>query len=450
MHDAVNLLAATDHEAELTALVGDILSRARHCGADAAEVSASEAAGLSVTVRMGELETVEFNRDRGFGITVYIGNRKGSASTSDSTSDAIEATVLAACNIARYSEPDPYHGLADAALMARHLPPLDLDHPWSPSVADAEALALEAEAAARAFDRRITNSDGASVASQRGCAVYGNTHGFIGSHIGTRHSISCGVIAADAQTKQRDHHYSVARRVDDLDGAAAIGREAARRAVARLGTRTVATGRFPVLFDAEVAGGLIGHVIAALSGGALYRRSSFLTDSLGRQLLPAEYAIVERPLLPCAPGSAAFDGDGVATFEKAFVDAGQVASYVLGSYSARRLGLVSTGNAGGVHNVRIEGPTQPQTELLRSMREGLLVTELIGQGINLVTGDYSRGVAGFWISGGEIAFPVDEVTVAGNLADIYAGIIGLGDDPDRRGNIVSGSLLIDAMTVGAG
>jgi PmbA protein len=450
MHDAVNLVAATDHETELKTLVGDILARARHCGADAAEVSASEAAGLSVTVRMGELETVEFNRDRGFGITVYVGQRKGSASTSDTTSDAIEATVLAACNIARYSEPDQCHGLADASLMARHLPALDLDHPWSPTVADAEALALEAEAAARAFDRRITNSDGASVASQRGCAVYGNTHGFIGSHIGTRHSISCGVIAADANTKQRDHHYSIARCVDDLDAAAAVGREAARRACARLGVGPVATGRYPVLFSAEVAISLVGHVIAALSGGALYRNASFLTDSLGRQLLPAGYAIVERPLRPGAPGSAAFDGDGVATFDKAFVEDGRVASYVLGSYSARRLGLTTTGNAGGVHNVRVEAPSQSATELRRGMRQGLLVTELIGQGVNLVTGDYSRGVAGFWIIDGEIAYPVEELTIAGNLTDMYAGIIGIGDDLDRRGNVVSGSLLIDAMTVAAG
>jgi PmbA protein len=450
MQDAVNLVAATDHEAELRQLVGEILARAQHAGADAAEVSASEAAGLSVTVRMGELETVEFNRDRGFGITVYIGNRKGSASTSDTTPGAIEATVLAACNIARYSEPDPCHGLADAALMARHLPALDLDHPWSPSVAGAEALALEAEAAARGYDRRVTNSDGASVATQRGCSVYGNTHGFLGSHIGTRHSISCGVIAADANGKQRDHHYSIARRVDDLEDAAAIGREAARRACARLGARRVATGRYSVLFGAEVAASLVGHVIAALSGGALYRKASFLTDSLGRQLLPSGYSIVERPLLPGGVGSAAFDGDGVATYPKAFVDDGMVASYVLGSYSARRLGLTTTGNAGGVHNIAIEGPERPIAEMLAGVQCGLLVTEFMGQGVNLVTGDYSRGVAGFWIEAGEIAFPVEELTVAGNLAEIYRGIVGMGDDPDRRGNVVAPTLAIDAMTIAAG
>lgn len=447
MDDVVNLVTATDHENELKALVSDILDRARRSGADAAEVSASEDAGLSVTVRLGELESVEFNRDRGFGITVYVGKRKGSASTSDTTPEAVEATVLAACNIARFTEEDAFHGLADSALMARVLPALDLDHPWTPAVADVEAAAREAETAAREYDRRITNSDGASVATQRGCSVYGNSHGFLGTHIGTRHSISCGVIAEDAKGKQREHYYSIARRVDDLEAGSRVGAEAARRAVSRLGARKVSTGRFPVLFAAEVAGGLIGHLIAALSGGSLYRNASFLTNSLGRKLLPDAFSVTERPLLIGAPGSAAFDGDGVATYEKAFIDRGHVASYVLGSYSARRLGLSTTANAGGVHNVWVDGPRRTFADLVRDVGEGLLVTELIGQGVNIVTGDYSRGVSGFWIENGEIAFPVEELTVAGNLADIYGGLISVGDDPDRRGNVVTGSLLVDGMTV---
>lgn len=450
MNDVVDLTSATNHEDELKSLVADILTRARAHGADAAEVAASEEAGLGVTVRLGELETVEFNRDRGFGITVYVGQRKGTASTSDTTPEAIESTVSAACNIARYTESDPCHGLADARLMAQVLPALDLDHPWSPSVADVEAMAREAEASARGFDRRITNSDGASVSSQRGCSVYGNTHGFLGSRIGTRHSISCGVIAEDAKGKQRDHYYTVARRITDLDAPASVGAEAARRAVARLGAGKVKTGRYPVLFAAEVAGSLVGHLIGALSGGALYRNASFLTDSLGRKLLPDGFSIVERPLIPGAPGSAAFDGDGVATYEKAFIEHGVVASYVLGSYSARRLGLATTANSGGVHNVWVEGPRRPFAELIGAVGDGLLVTELIGSGVNLVTGDYSRGVGGFWIANGEITFAVDELTVAGNLTDIYGSLSAVGDDPDRRGNVVTGSLLVDGLTVAAG
>jgi len=450
LDDAVNLVAATEHEADLKALVSDILERARVSGADAAEVSASEDAGLSVTVRLGELENVEFNRDRGFGITVYFGKRKGSASTSDSSRDGIEATVAAACNIARFTEEDPHHGLADASLMARVFPNLDLDHPWTTSVAAAQALAQSAEAAARGHDPRITNSDGAAVGTQRVCRVYGNSNGFLGSHIGTRHSVSCGVIASDDAGMQRDHYYTVGRSIDDLLDPAAVGAEAARRAVARLGARPIKTGRYPVLFASEIAGGLIGHLLSALSGGQLYRKASFLTDSLGRELLPAAYSVIERPLLPRGPGSAAFDGDGVATYEKAFVDRGRVASYVLGEYSARRLGMPTTANAGGVHNVWLDGPRTPMADLIGGIREGLLVTELIGQGVNIVTGDYSRGAAGYWISNGAIAHAVDEITIAGQLAEMLGAIVAVGDDPDRRGNVVTGSILIDGMTVAAG
>jgi PmbA protein len=447
MDDAVNLVAATDHEADLKGLVTAILDRARTNGADSAEVSASEDAGLSVTVRLGELETVEFNRDRGFGITVYFGKRKGSASTSDSSRDGIDKTVAAACNIARFTEEDAHHGLADAALMARVFPNLDLDHPWTTSVADAQTMAQAAEAAARGHDKRITNSDGASVSTQRVCRVYGNSNGFLGSHIGTRHSVSCGVIAGDGNGMQRDYYYTVGRAIDDLKEPGAVGAEAARRAVARLGARPIKTGRYPVLFATEIAGGLIGHLLSALSGGSLYRKASFLTDSLGRALLPDAYSVIERPLLPRGPGSAAFDGDGVATFEKAFVDRGRIASYVLGAYSARRLGMATTANAGGVHNVWLDGPRTPIADLVRGIREGLLVTELIGQGVNIVTGDYSRGAAGYWISNGEVVHPVDEITIAGHLAQMLGAIAAVGDDPDLRGNVVTGSMLIDGMTV---
>ena len=450
MDDVVNLVAATDHENDLKSLVTDILRRAHDSGADAAEVSASEDAGLSVTVRLGELENVEFNRDRGFGITVYFGKRKGSASTSDSTPAAVAATVQAACNIARFTEEDPCHGLADASLMARVFPNLDLDHPWTTTVADAEAIAQAAEAAARSHDRRITNSDGASVGTQRFCRVYGNSNGFLGSHIGTRHSISCGVIADDGGGMERDYYYSVGRSVGDLDDPGRVGAEAARRAVARLGARPIKTGRYPVVYSAEVASGLIGHLIGALSGGSLYRNASFLTNSLGRKLLPEGFSVIERPLMPRGPGSAAFDGDGVATFEKAFVERGEITSYVLGNYSAQRLGMTTTANSGGVHNVWVEGPRQPVAYLIRGIKEGIWVTDLIGQGVNIVSGDYSRGAAGFWISNGELTHPVDEITIAGNLADMYGALVGLGDDPDYRGNVVTGSLLVDGMTVAAG
>lgn len=457
---AVELLDVAGDEASLKAKVAAILDEAARGGADGAEVSASEDSGLGVTARMGELETVEFNRDRGFSVTVYLaaredprkgsvkGFRKGSASSSDSTADAFRATVEAALRIARHTQEDPCHGLADAESMARVLPDLGLFHPWDLSVAQAEALALRCEQAARA-DPRIVNSDGASVATHQSCRVYGNSHGFIGSYIATRHSMSVSVIARDDGGMQRDFWYSVARRAADLEAAEAIGRRAAERTARRLSPRKVRTGRYPVLFDAPIARGLVGHLIGALSGAALYRRASFLTDSLGRRVMPSDCSLVEYPLQIGGLGSAAFDGDGVATREQSFVAGGEVVRYVLGTYSARRLGLTSTGNAGGVHNLHLETPTRPIAELLRDLGSGLLVTEVMGQGVNLVNGDYSRGAAGFWVENGEIAYPCDELTVASNLKDMYLGIVGVGDDLDRRGNVITGSILIDEMTVAA-
>jgi PmbA protein len=446
MNDANPLDISRDH-GHLTDLVERILLLARRAGADAAEVSASEDAGLSVSVRMGELETVEFNRDKGFGIAVYFDGHKGTASTSDTTVDAVEATVAAACNIARFTAADPCNGLADPHLMAREIPDLDLSHPWPLSTDEACAMALAAEAKARAHDARIVNSEGAGISTHQSLFVYGNSHGFLGRQIGTRHGLSCAVIAADAKGMQRDHWFTVARRRDQLDAPEAVGDEAARRAVARLGARTVATGRFPVLFAPEVSGGLIGHLIGALSGGALYRRASFLLDSIGRALLPAWISVVERPRRRGGLSSTAFDAEGVATYDKAFIDAGVVASYVLGSYSARRLGMVTTANAGGVHNLSVVGKREPATTLLARMQRGLLVTELMGQGVNTVTGDYSRGAAGFWIEDGAIAYPVAEVTIAGNLSEMLGAIVGLGDDLDARFNVQSGSMLIESMMV---
>lgn len=431
----------------IESLVERILELARIAGADAAEVAATEDAGHSVTVRMGELETVEFNREKGFGIAVYFDGHKGAASTSDTSDDAIAATVDKACSIARFTQADPCNGLADANRMATDIPDLDLDHPWPVDTEGARRLALRAEAEARAFDPRIVNSEGASVSTHRMISVYGNSHGFIGAQTATRHGLSCAVIAREDGGMERDHWFTVARRHDDLDAPEAVGREAARRALARLGSGPIPTGRHAVMFAPEVSGGLFGHLIAALSGGALYRRASFLLDGLGRQLFPRGIDVVERPHLPRGSSSAAFDAEGVATTAKAFVADGVVASYVLGSYSARRLGLETTGNAGGVHNLAVIGRREPVAKLRERMGRGLLVTDLMGQGINLVTGDYSRGASGFWIEDGSIAHAVSEVTIAGNLADMYGNLIGLGDDLDPRFNVQSGSVLIEAMTI---
>jgi PmbA protein len=437
-------------EARLRELVTDILAEARRQGASAAEVAAGEDLGLSVNVRLGEVETVEFNHDRGFGITVYFGQQKGSASTSDSSPQAILDAVHAACRIARNMEVDPHAGLAAAELMANssQLPELDLFHPWSLDVAAAEALAVRCESAARA-DARIVNSDGASVNTAQRVHVYGNSHGFVGAKTGTRHSISCAVIAEDGQGMQRDFWYSIARDPGKLADAEAIGQEAARRTLARLGARPVRTGRYPVLFVPRLASGLFGHVLSALTGSAQYRQATFLLDSAGQKIMPTALTLEEQPHLPGAMGSAAFDADGVATWRKPFIEGGVVRHYVLSGYSGRRLGMATTGNAGGVHNLIVQGPQQPFAALLREMGTGLLVTELMGQGVNLVTGDYSRGVGGFWVEGGEIAYPVQEVTIAANLKDMIQGIVGLGDDVDWQANTVTGSVLIDAMTVAA-
>jgi PmbA protein len=436
-----------DSESDLKQLVSDILAEAARQGASAAEVSVNEDVGLGVTVRKGELETVEFNQDRGFGITVYYGLRKGSASTSDSSAGAIAETVGAARNIAKFTEEDPCSGLADPALMPTELPDLDLYHPWQLSADAAQELAVQCEAAGLGHDQRIVNSDGTQVSTQQSCRVYGNSHGFIGSFVGTRHSMSCVLIAEDASGMQRDYWYTLARDPADLESPDHVGVEAARRTAARLSPRKPATGRFPILFSPQMASGLIGHLIGAISGGALYRKASFLMDSLGEQVMSPHITLHETPLVPGWLGSASFDGEGVATQAKDFVRHGVVENYVLGSYSARKLNMHTTGNAGGVFNLQVEGTTRSVDAMLGDLDQGLLVTELMGQGVNSVTGDYSRGAAGFWVEGGEIAYPVDEVTIASNLRDVLCDIQCLGDDVDERANIRAPSLLVGAMTV---
>lgn len=436
--NAVNDLARTIETA---------LQCAREFGATAAEASVNVSSGLSVTVRLGEVETVEHTRDRGLGMTVYIGQHSGSASTSDLSPAAVRETARAATTIARFTAEDACAGLADPDRLARDVPDLDLYHPWRPAAEEAIQLATQCEDAARAFDPCIRNSEGASVTTHEDSGWYGNTHGFLGHVSSTRMSVSCAVIAQNASGMQRDDWYTVARRHADLDDAIAVGRRAAERASKRLDGRKVATCTVPVLFEAPVASSLLSHFVSAIRGGSLYRKTSFLLDSLGKQVFASGIRIHEEPHLPRGLGSAPFDNEGVATLARDLVRDGVLQGYVLDSYSGRKLGLPTTGNAGGVHNLAIDPSAGGLDELIRKLDRGLLVTDLIGFGVNSVTGDYSRGASGFWVENGAIQYPVEEITIAGNLKDMYRGIVAIGNDVDRRGNIRSGSILIERMTI---
>lgn len=439
-----------DSHARLDALAGlsqRLLDSARARGATQAEVSCSEESGLNVNVRMGEVETVESTRDRGISVTVYFGQRKGSASTADLREESLDATVEQACAIARHTEDDAAAGLADAALMATDLREFDSWHPWVIDADRALDLALACEQAGRDSDRRIENSDGASVGTGESISVYANSHGFIGRERSTQHSIGCALIAGRGDAMQRDGWYSIGLSADDLESATTIGRKAAERAASRLAPRQIPTGDYPVLYSAEMARSLIGHLLGAVSGGALYRRASFLVDSAGQQLFPDWFGIEELPFLPRGFRSASFDAEGVATREAPLVTGGVLQRYVLGSYSARKLGLSTTANAGGVHNLQVAANAGDQKSLLRGMGRGLLVTELMGQGVNNVTGDYSRGAGGFWIENGQIQYPVDGITVAGNLKSMFAAIEAVGTDVDPRSHVRTGSILIGRMTV---
>lgn len=427
--------------------VEHILAEARRQGATACEVAVSLQDGLTASVRQREVESVEFIRDQGFSITVYSGQRKGSASTTVMGDAAVRETVAAALAIARHTSEDDCAGLADPELMARELPELDLWHPWELSPEQAVELALECEEAAFAADPRITNADGTSVDTSRGCTVYGNSHGFIGGYAGTAHSISCVMIAGEGGSMQRDYWYDHGRRADALASAQSIGRKAAERTTSRLGARSVPTCNVPVIFAAEVARGLFGHLLGAISGGALYRKASFLVDALGEQLFPDWFTLDERPLLKGGLASSSFDGDGLATRAQPFIKDGQLVSYLLSTYSGRKLGLPSTANAGGARNVFVTHGQQDRAALLKQMGTGLLVTELMGQGLNMVTGDYSRGAGGYWVENGEIQFPVQEVTIAGNLRDMYRNLVAVGSDLDTRGSLRTGSVLLEQMKV---
>jgi len=448
--DSSQHLAAQDDPYEsdkLKSVVNDLLQEASSLGASAAEAGLSVESGLSVTVRMGEVETIENNRDKALGITVYFGKRKGSASTSDFSDKAVKETVKAACDIARYTEDDPYAGLPEKSLMATDIADLDLYHPWNINAEEAIDLAKECEDAARAEDKRIINSEGGSVSSHSGIRIYGNTHGFINGYNTSRHSISCTLIAQQNDAMQRDYWYSVNRNASQLEAASDIGKLAAQRTVSRLGARSMPTGQVPVIFKAEVAKGLLSHFLSAARGGAQYRKASFLLDHIDKQIFPERIRLDERPHIKGALGSAPYDNEGVVTKAHDLITDGVLQNYVLDSYAARRLNMQTTGNAGGVHNLFINHDDISLDDMVKEMDKGLIITEVMGQGVNIVTGDYSRGASGFWVENGEIQYPVEEFTLASRLQDMFMGLQRVGNDIDTRSGVITGSWLIDNMTV---
>ena len=446
--DAVSSNAFTHRHEELRQIAAQVLDHARSVGATAAETEVSEGFGQTVSVRRGEVENIEYNRDKGVGVTVYIGKQRGHASTSDFSPRALRETVEAAHAIARFTATDEAAGLADPDLLAGgDLPDLDLYHPWDISVEQAIDAGRRCEAAAMGVDRRITNSEGASVSTQQSQFVYANSNGFLGGYPGSRHSLSCSVIAGEGDDMQRDDWYTIARAAGELEDAEAVGRRAGERVVRRLGARKTGTMEAPVLFEAPIAASLLGHFVGAASGGSLYRKASFLVDALGQQIFSPIVRIRDVPDLPRALGSAPFDDEGVRTTRRDVVADGVLNGYFLGSYSARKLGMRSTGNAGGSHNLVLESTGEDFETLLRKLGRGLLVTELLGMGINQVTGDYSRGAAGFWVENGEIAYPVQEITVASNLKDMFKSIRAIGSDVVVRGSRQCGSVLLDRMTI---
>ena len=431
---------------KLEDLVQSCLVEAKQQGATSAEASVNVEHGLSVTARLGEAETLEHHNDRGLGVTIYIGQKKGNASTTSFEPAAIKDAVTAACNIAKYTEEDDCAGLAEAKLMATNMPDLDLDHPWGVSPEEAIEIAISCENAAR-NDIKISNSEGATVTSSRGTTIYANSHDFVGSYSSTRHNISCVVIAEQDGNMQRDYWFATAREPKNLDAAEDIGKKAAERTVSRLGARKISTQTTPIIFEANMARSLFSHFISAVSGGSLYRKASFLIDHLDKKVFSDSVNITEDPLIKGGFGSSTFDMEGVATKARTLVDRGVLKGYVLSSYSARKLAMETTGNAGGVHNLEVKAGSDNLNQLIKKMQKGLLVTELIGHGVNTVTGDYSRGAVGYWVEDGEIQYPVDEITIAGNLKDMYQKIVEIGSDLDHRSNIITPSLLIDNMMV---
>lgn len=442
---STNLL--TENREELTRIIDSVLSLAKQLGASGAEADIGVGSGLSANVRKGEIDKLEYERDKGLGITVYIDGQKGNSSTSDFSDAAIKTSVEAAIGIAKHASRDEYAGLVEKELMATDFPDLDLHHPWDISPEEAISLAIECEQLAFDSNKRISNSDGSVVSTYSGLNLYGNTNNFINGWNWSSHTIDCTVIAEDSNGMQRDGWYSKARDYRDLQSTKDISQEAANRTVARLGSRKLSTCQAPVIFEAPVASGLFSAFITAISGGSLYRRASFLLDKKGEQVFANHINISEQPYLKKALGSAPFDNDGVATREHDIIKDGILQEYVLSGYSARKLGMQTTGNAGGVHNLVIETDDKSLDDLIKQMNTGLLVTDMIGFGVNQITGDYSRGASGFWVEDGELAYPVEEITVAGNLVDMYKNIISIANDVDPRGNILTGSVFMDTMTI---
>ena len=432
---------------QLDSSVKIALAEASHLGATSVEAVASVSQGLGVSVRYGELETVEHTRDRSLVVSVYFGNRTGSASTSDYTPSVVKETVLAACSIAKYTGEDRCHGLADPSRLAMNPPDLDLYHPWNPTVEEALEIAVRCEQKALSIDPKIKKSEGASVESHKGIVVYGNSNQFMGHTKKSRQGISCSVIGQESDSMQRDYWYSSARSFHGLEDAEKIGEKAAQRTLRRMGSRKIPTCQVPVIFEAPIASSLLSHLVSAISGSAIYRKASFLIDKIDERIFPDFIRIHEQPLLVGAMGSAAFDGEGVATSPRDLISEGVLQGYVLDSYSARRLNMETTGNSGGVHNLTLDSSKQNLADLIGSIDKGILLTELIGFGINNVTGDYSRGAAGIWIEKGELAYPVEEITVAGNLSDIFLNIVAIGNDVDTRRSTRCGSIMVDGLTV---
>jgi PmbA protein len=448
MNNQVSSAPRFSHPADLLRNIAqDMLDYAKQRGASAASVDVSEGFGQGVTVRQGAVETIEYNRDKGLAITVYIGQQRGNASTSDFAPQAMRDTVDAALSIARYTAKDDCSGLPDADMLAHDSPDMDLYHPWDLPVDAAIALAQQCEQAALDTDARISNSEGATVNLHEAQFVSANSLGFIGGFPTSRHSLSCAVIAGQDDAMERDYWYAVARDAKDLPNVQQIGRIAAERTVRRLNARQLKTMQVPVLFEAPIASGLLGSFVNAVSGGSLYRKSSFLLDQLDKTIFATHINITDVPDIPKGLASSPFDNEGVQTQRRVIVENGVLRGYFLGSYSARKLGLRSTGNAGGNHNLVLQSGTLDFAGLLNTMSRGLLVTELLGQGINTVTGDYSRGAAGFWVENGEIQYPVQEITIAGNLKDMFRNIVAVGNDVLVQGSRQCGSILVEGMTI---
>ena len=432
---------------KLEQAVSQALKVAKRCGADQAEVSLSVDSGLSVAVRNGETETLEYHKDKGLSVTVFKDQCKGSASTSDLSEKAISQSVKTAFDIARFTAKDVYSGLAPEEEMAWQYPDLSLYFPWDVSAEDAVELAVNCESAALKYDKRIVNSEGASVSSHEAFHVYGNSHGFLASYPSSMHSLSCAVIGKDGEVMQRDYWYSHARDSDFLESASAIGKQAAKRTLARLNGKKLSTAKVPVLFSPEMAAGIFSHFVSAISGGSLYRKASFLVDGIDKMIFPDWMHILEQPHIVSGLGSCPYDSEGVRTRSRDIVADGNLQSYVLDSYAARKLDMTTTGNSGGVHNLTVVPNHSNFKAMLKLMDKGLLVTELMGQGINIVTGDYSRGAAGFWVENGKIQYPVEEITIAGNLSDMFNKLVAVGNDLDLRRNIRTGSILVEEMMI---